>query len=89
MCFVSRVIASLALPRFFLPFFTAIGSPGFLRMLLNLTPSRRLHKLRDIVDAMDKTCVGIYEDRKKEVGDGEDRQDIISVLCSSSRPAQT
>ncbi|TFK95445.1 cytochrome P450 [Pterulicium gracile] len=83
-----RVIASLALPRFFLPFFTAIGSPGFLRMLLNLTPSRRLHKLRDIVDAMDKTCVGIYEDRKKEVGDGEDRQDIISVLLRANQAAE-
>lgn len=82
-----HVVSSLALPRVFLPFFTSLGPPGFRRVLLNLMPSRRLHKIRDIVDAMDRTCVGIYEDRKKEVEEGYDRQDIMSVLLRANQAA--
>ncbi|TFK95448.1 hypothetical protein BDV98DRAFT_577753 [Pterulicium gracile] len=60
---VRRMVAALAFPRVFLPFFTSLGLACSRRVLLNLVPSKRFHRIRDIVDAMDEACVRIYEDR--------------------------
>ncbi|KAJ6577991.1 cytochrome P450 [Mycena capillaripes] len=81
-------IFSLQIARQFLPFILKIGTPSFRRFLLNITPSRRLHKLRDIVDIMYQTNSKVFESKKNALKLGDEKvldqvghgRDIVSVL---------
>jgi cytochrome P450 len=81
----TRIIFSFSTVQQFLPFFVKWGSPQFLRLLLSVTPWKKLHKARDIIDTMYLTSQKVYEERKKEVDEGLDGQDIMSVLVRANR----
>ena len=75
--------------RRFLPYVSNIGPPGFRRFFVKLLPFRKVQKVREIVDILDKTSVDIFQAKKaalqqgdgallKQVGHGKD---IMSILC--------
>ncbi|TDL16042.1 cytochrome P450 [Rickenella mellea] len=77
----------------FIPLTVKLGPPAFRRFLINLLPSRRIKRLKEIVDRMDRASRRILELRKhavkqggdtvlKQVGDGKD---IMSVLRSGQQ----
>lgn len=87
---------SLAVPREYLyPALYKLGSPRFRRFVVNLLPSKRVHKLRDIVDVMNQTSVEIVEAKKKALekdGSAFDTQDqegkdIMSILMRANSQA--
>ena len=72
-----------------LPYIDNIGSPALRRFLVKLVPYRRVQKLREIIDIMEKASVEIFQSKKaalqlgdeallKQVGRGKD---IMSILC--------
>ncbi|EPQ52971.1 cytochrome P450 [Gloeophyllum trabeum ATCC 11539] len=82
-------IFSLQIERqMLLPAILSITSPSIRRQLVDMTPSRRLHKLRDIVDCMYKTNKQVLEEKKQALREGEEKvskqvgqgRDIVSVL---------
>ncbi|CAK5278811.1 unnamed protein product [Mycena citricolor] len=90
-------IFSLQIERQILPFILKIGTPGFRRWLVDVTPSRRLHKLRDIVDEMHSTTLAIFESKKKAMLMGDEKvleqvghgRDIVSILMRAMHGAST
>jgi hypothetical protein len=66
-------------------------SPKVRRWIVECLPSKRLHRIRDIVDSIHKVSLEIYESKKKALLEGDDvvtRQigagkDILSVLSES------
>ena len=86
-------MSDLKVPVLFLKYFTDIG-PGWLRRLgIKLTPSRRVQRIVNIVDIMEKTSVDIVKERRQAVRLGEDNvvkqiglgKDIMSILCKTSQ----
>ncbi|KAG6826603.1 hypothetical protein H0H92_015188, partial [Tricholoma furcatifolium] len=72
--------------EYLLPILVKLGSPRFRRWILDLLPFKMLHKVRDIVDVMDRTAVEIFEEKKKAFRDevlakqmGQ-AKDLISIL---------
>ncbi|KAJ7098557.1 cytochrome P450 [Mycena belliarum] len=85
---IPTIFSLQVLRQAFLPIALKIGTPAFRKFLVDIVPSKRLHRLRDIVEVMRKTNADILEkknaafargDRKvlEQVGHG---RDIISVL---------
>ena len=72
----------------FLPFLLKVGPPWFRRTLVNLVPSKRVRRLRDVVDVMHNTAVEILETKRRAIlegGEAMTRQvgrgtDLISIL---------
>ena len=72
-----------------LPYIDNIGSPGLRRFLLKLVPSSRVRKLREIVDIMEKTSMGIFRSKKVALQQGDEAllnqvgrgKDLMSILC--------
>ena len=68
-----------------------IGTPQFRRFIIDVLPWKNMHDVRDIVDAMHKTSLEIFESKKRALLDGDDvvaRQigqgkDIMSMLSTS------
>jgi hypothetical protein len=66
-----------------------IGTASFRRFMVDITPWKDLHTLRDIVDVIYKTSMEIYESKKKALEDGDEAlarqvgrgKDIMSILC--------
>ena len=85
----------LILHRQFLPYVKNIGTPGFRRKVIELTPSTRIQTMRRIVDIMWQTSLSIYSSKKQAMAQGNEAvlsqigsgKDIMSVLsgCSFSR----
>ncbi|KZP16698.1 cytochrome P450 [Athelia psychrophila] len=81
-------IFSLQIERQILPFILGIGTKAFRRKLVDMTPSRRLHKLRDIVNTMHVTNTEVLEEKKAAFNRGDEKvleqvghgRDIVSVL---------
>jgi len=48
-----------------------LGTPKFRRFILNLTPWKPLHQLRDISDAIHDTAVEIVNSKKRALEDGD------------------
>jgi hypothetical protein len=65
-----------------------IGTPKFRRFILDLIPSKTLHKLRDISDVIHNTSVEIINSKKQALEDGDEAvarqigegKDILSIL---------
>ncbi|KAG5636628.1 hypothetical protein H0H81_007369 [Sphagnurus paluster] len=83
------LVSSFAISReYILPKLVKIGTPRLRRLALNLIPSKRIHKLREIVDTMERTSVEIFEIKKKALKEGGDAfesfdeqgKDIMSIL---------
>ncbi|KAG6808349.1 hypothetical protein H0H92_004409 [Tricholoma furcatifolium] len=81
--------------EYILPTLVKLGSPRFRRRVLDLLPFKALHKIRDIVDIMDRTTVGIFEEKKKAFREGEatlakqigQAKDLISILMKANMEA--
>lgn len=76
--------------RMFVPFFRSLAPPALLRLLLEISPSPDLQKIKDTVDVMTETSNNIYQHKLqalrqgdeaviKQVGEGKD---IMSILCA-------
>jgi hypothetical protein len=84
----SPTIFSLQIERQILPFILAIGTPEFRGKLVDLVPSKRLHRLRDIVNEMYITNLNVFEHKKRALKEGDEKvlqqvgqgRDIVSVL---------
>lgn len=80
---------SLALPRRFLTSAAKFGPSGFRRFLLKILPSKRVQRLREMVDIMDRTTVKIFQEKMFALQQGEDAifrqigrgKDIMNILC--------
>ena len=65
-----------------------LGTPKFRRFILNLTPWKTLHELRDIADVIHNTAVEIINSKKRARKDGNEAvasqigqgKDILSLL---------
>ena len=64
-----------------------LGTPRIQRFLLNMTPIKALHKLRDISDVMHNTSLDVFNAAKKkamtgeEVGDSKaNHKDLLTIL---------
>ena len=65
-----------------------LGTPKFRRFILNLTPWKPLHQLRDISDVIHNTAVEIINSKKRVLEDGDEAvasqigqgKDILSLL---------
>jgi len=65
-----------------------LGTPKFRRFILNLTPWKTLHQLRDISDVIHNTAVEIINSKKRVLADGGEAvarpigqgKDILSLL---------
>ncbi|KAF8633081.1 hypothetical protein AX15_001529 [Amanita polypyramis BW_CC] len=65
------------------------------RQVVNLLPSKGLHKIRDMVDMMYELSVEVYESKKKNLMEGDDAvtrqigagKDILSVLMRANLDA--
>ncbi|KAG5634330.1 hypothetical protein H0H81_002378 [Sphagnurus paluster] len=77
--------------EFLLPTLGKIGTSKFRRACLELIPYKDAHKLKDIIDIMDKTSHEIYEGKKEAFKKGDEAiqaqvahgNDIISILSQS------
>ncbi|KAK7057733.1 cytochrome P450 [Favolaschia claudopus] len=90
-------IFSLAIERQFLPYILKIGTPSFRGWLVNITPSRRLHRLRDIVNTMYKVNSAVFESKKEAIKRGDEKvldqvghgRDIVSILMRGMESAES
>ncbi|TEB18519.1 cytochrome P450 [Coprinellus micaceus] len=68
-----------------------LSNTRFMRLVVNLVgiPYRRLRLLKQAVDVMHKTSVGIFNAKKKAVADGEDgdQTDFLSILMRENAKA--
>ncbi|KAF5331464.1 hypothetical protein D9758_015486 [Tetrapyrgos nigripes] len=68
------------------------GTPSLRRLLVNLTPSKPLHDVRDMADYMWALSGEIYDSKKKALAEGDEAlksqigrgKDIISILMKGS-----
>ncbi|KAJ2930402.1 hypothetical protein H1R20_g6713, partial [Candolleomyces eurysporus] len=69
-----------------------LGTPRFWRRLVDILPIKALHTLRDIVDTMHETALGVFNEKKEALADDEDtfkatRKDIMSALMHANSKA--
>ncbi|KAG5649656.1 hypothetical protein H0H81_002667 [Sphagnurus paluster] len=77
--------------EYLLPKLVKIGTPRLRRLAVNLIPSRKIQKLRDIIDTMERTSVDIFETKQKALQKGDEAfeslnehgKDIMSILGAS------
>ncbi|KAJ6522227.1 cytochrome P450 [Mycena vulgaris] len=72
-----------------LPWLSRRGSPAFRRSVVNIIPSKTLHKARDLVDLMEITATKLIAGKKEAVKSGElemqdDSKDIMSLLLKGN-----
>lgn len=81
-------MASVNLIRQFLPWVSKIGTPGFRRWFAQTIPFKRLHRLIELSDIMDKKSKEILNSKKVALEKGDDAvihqvgegRDIMSIL---------
>lgn len=81
--------------RVFMPQIVKIGSPAFRRWILELTPYRRLQRLKNITDTLENTAKQILAEKKAALAEGDEAltrqvgegKDIISVLLKANMSA--
>lgn len=85
----------LSMFRMFIPFFKSLGPPAFRRLLLELTPSSNLQRIKHTVDVMTETSESIYREKLqalrkgdevviKQLGEGKD---VMSILLKANTSA--
>ncbi|KAG5653018.1 hypothetical protein H0H81_002711 [Sphagnurus paluster] len=85
------ILSSLVFYReYILATLMKIGSPRFQRFVVDIIPWKKIHQLRDMVDAMHRTSVDIFEAKKKALEKGEGAfeargggKDIMSILSTT------
>ncbi|KAF8072005.1 cytochrome P450 [Lyophyllum atratum] len=87
---------TLAFPRVvLLPLLVKIGTPSFRRSIMELLPFKNLHRVKDIVDIMEKTSVDILDGKKRALEEGDTAvmnqigqgKDIMSILMKANLEA--
>ncbi|KAF9479975.1 cytochrome P450 [Pholiota conissans] len=86
---LNMVVAYLLLPL------SKIGPAKFRRFMIDITPWKDLHAVRDIIDVLHNTSVEIYESKKKALEDGDEAlanqigrgKDIMSILMRANMTA--
>ncbi|TDL20266.1 cytochrome P450 [Rickenella mellea] len=81
--------------RLFLPFLVKLGPPAFRRFLLDISPSRDLHQLKETVDVMHQTSTDIFQRKKMSFDEGDEHtlrqvdegRDIMSILLKANLSA--
>lgn len=79
---------SFSILALLIPFVVKIGPPRFRRFVMDNVPWKKLHRLRDIVDEMDRSSTKILEEKKAALQQGDEAvleqvghgRDIMSVL---------
>jgi hypothetical protein len=79
---------SLTTAQDYLPLLAKLGPPRFRRFLVDLLPSKRIRRLRDISDVMHETSINILESKNRALHEGDEAvvkqvgsgRDIISIL---------
>ncbi|KAG5637801.1 hypothetical protein H0H81_003193, partial [Sphagnurus paluster] len=83
------IVSFFAISReYLLPKLIKIGMPCLRRLALNFIPSKKIQKLRDIVETMEQTAIKIFEIKKQALQKGggafesldEQGADIMSIL---------
>jgi len=77
-----------------MPYIGHVGPAWFRRKVVDWTPSKAVHRLRDISDVMQTTSEGIYRKKKAALQEGEDAltglvangKDIMTTLCTFLDP---
>jgi hypothetical protein len=75
--------------RRLLPYVANVGPPGIRRFLLTLLPSKKVQKIRYMVDVMHQTSITIFKSKKAALRQGDEAvleqlgrdKDIMSILC--------
>ncbi|EIM84937.1 cytochrome P450 [Stereum hirsutum FP-91666 SS1] len=88
-------LASVNLIRQFLPWVSKIGTPGFRRWFSQTIPFKRLHRLIELSDIMDKKSKEILNSKKVALEKGDDAvihqvgegRDIMSILLKANMEA--
>ncbi|KAF9002265.1 cytochrome P450 [Cyathus striatus] len=78
-----------------LPTLMKIGPPKFRRWIVDMIPSSKISKLKDIIDIMHNTSVEILESKRKALDDGDEAvtrqvargKDIMSILIKANMEA--
>lgn len=89
------ILSSLVFYReYILATLMKIGSPRFQRFVVDIIPWKKIHQLRDMVDAMHQTSLDIFEAKKKALEKGEGAfeargggKDIMSILMKANSEA--
>lgn len=74
-----------------IPYLTRLGSPSFRRRVVELIPSKRIQRIKSIIDTMHETSTEIFRNKKAALEKGDDAvlrqlgagKDIMSILCMS------
>lgn len=81
--------------EFLLPILIKMGTPKLRRALLDLFPSKRIQKIKRIIDILDTTSIGILDGKKQALEKGDEAvehqvgqgKDIISILMNANMAA--
>ncbi|KDR76158.1 hypothetical protein GALMADRAFT_210825 [Galerina marginata CBS 339.88] len=87
--------SSIVVADTLIPLITKIGTPRFRRFVVDLLPFKRISVLRDIVDTLHRTSVGILKSKRQAIHEGEGAvkaqigggKDIMSVLMRDNKQA--
>ncbi|TDL22548.1 cytochrome P450 [Rickenella mellea] len=76
----------------FIPFLVKLGPPALRRFIVGLLPSRRIRRLKTIIDTLDHTSKMILKEKRHELESGDanakkEGRDIISVLLRENEVA--
>lgn len=72
----------------FVPWLVKLGPPAFRRWLIDLVPSGPIREITDVVDTIERSTTGIYNNKKEAIKKGEistqvgQGKDIITVLST-------
>ena len=86
------MLFQLSILRQFLPQLNSIGTAKFQRWVVDRLPLKRVQRLKEIVDVMDRTSTEVFEQKKKALQAGDEAvtkqvgegKDIMSILCEFS-----
>ncbi|PCH34456.1 cytochrome P450, partial [Wolfiporia cocos MD-104 SS10] len=88
-------VQSLDVLRRFIPLFTGLGPAWLRRAMLNMVPSKRVQRVKNLIDAIDVRSKEIYESKKAAMRGGDEEvmkqigagKDIMSVLMKANMAA--
>ncbi|KDR76156.1 hypothetical protein GALMADRAFT_463306 [Galerina marginata CBS 339.88] len=80
--------SSIVVSETLIPLITKIGTPRFRRFVVDILPFKRIRFLRDIVDTLHRTSMGILKSKRQAIREGDSAvkaqvgggQDIMSVM---------
>ncbi|KAF9236431.1 cytochrome P450 [Melanogaster broomeanus] len=79
----------------FLPYLVKIGPPSFRKYIVKNAPWKLVREISSVVDVMDKTCIDVFEAKKKALAEGDEAvvqqvdqgKDIMSILLRENTAA--